>query len=117
MIMNGDKEWYIKVDGSREGPFTVLELRYHKRFTPDTLVWKRGFIRFVKARKVPELKIVFKDPEPQDLPKALNAKDFIKTRNDELILDWHGQNPHLFIWFLVVLLLLSSLLYQLYGSN
>lgn len=115
--MSGDKEWYIKLDGNREGPFTVLELRYHKRFTPDTLVWKKGFIRFIKARKVPELKIVFADPEDQNIPVNSKAKELMEIPNDELVLDWQGQNPHLFIWFLVVLLLLSSLLYQLYGSN
>ncbi len=55
------KEWYCLFQGRKEGPFSVDELKKHPRFTPDTLVWKKGFKEWVRARDVKELDRVFKD--------------------------------------------------------
>ncbi|QLH34784.1 MAG: DUF4339 domain-containing protein [Parachlamydiaceae bacterium] len=49
------KIWFIYLEGQKEGPFTLLELKRHPRMTPDTLVWKEGFKTWIPARKVPEL--------------------------------------------------------------
>ncbi len=55
------KEWYILLEGQREGPFSPSELRSDPRVNPDTLVWKEGLQAWQPIRSVQELKDLFKD--------------------------------------------------------
>ena len=57
------KEWFIQIDGSSQGPYSIEDLKRDDRITPDTLVWKEGFANWVPMRKVAELEEVFRDVE------------------------------------------------------
>lgn len=103
------KIWYVKLNDKIEGPFTYTDLRKDRRLTPDTLVWKQGFDRWMAIREVPELEDLFKDdpqPDENQLKKAKTPAD------DLLVLEMKGQQPPYFFWFLVaVTILLYSFLY------
>lgn len=113
MIME-NKVWFIKVNGRKEGPFSIQDLKSHPRMTPDTLVWKEGFKDWIPARRVPELNAVFEDKEqPVDLHERFKVKT-ITTEDSILALE--GSNfPFLFFWIFVLLVIFSYLFYKLNG--
>ncbi len=108
------KIWYIKIDGQREGPLSVSDLKRDRRLTPDTLVWKEGFKDWQPMREVPELKEVFEDENP---PPKLSPQDLLQGKpalpDDELILDFGQEPPYLF-WLLAALLAVMYMLQKLY---
>ncbi len=55
------KEWYILIAEKQEGPYSIADLRKDSRITPDTMVWKQGFEKWLPMRDVPELKNLFED--------------------------------------------------------
>lgn len=97
------KIWYIKLNGTREGPYSVLDLKRDKRITPDTLVWRKGFDKWQKIRYVPELQIVFADD------KGDSKEDIEVIRpvgiDDEVVLDMRGGNPNKGLWLAIMVLL------------
>ena len=110
--MMQNKIWYIQVEGQKEGPYSIQDLKIHPRMTPDTLVWKAGFKDWLPARKVPELKVLFEDEEPDT-----ELKDRFKIKpvspNDS-ILALEGSNfPYLFFWIIILLIVLAYVLYKL----
>lgn len=109
-----DKIWYIEITGKKEGPFSILELRRDERVTPDTLVWKEGFKKWIPIREVPELKVVFEDSEEKIplIPKI----DLKLKADDEIALDLKDNNPHYIYWFLLALLVVLYALYQSQSS-
>lgn len=100
-----DKIWYIKVHGSREGPYSVADLKRDNRITPDTLVWRKGFDRWQEIRYVPELQCVFEDEaDDNDGEKRLV---FGQPDDDEIVLDMRGgKDPNRWLWFLLIAILL-----------
>lgn len=111
-----DKIWFIKIEDNQEGPFSVLDLKYHPRMTPDTLVWKEGFTKWVPARKVPELKSLFKDEE-----EPVELKDRFKIRKvsqEDSILALEGSNfPYLFYWLIILLIIVIYFFYKFHGPS
>lgn len=106
------KIWYIKVNSKPEGPFSILELKRDWRITPDTLVWREGFEKWVPIRNVVELREVFKD-ERDDEDEEEKKVLFPKTPNkDEIALDMRSEPPYLF-WALIFLLILIYFLTQM----
>lgn len=110
-----DREWYVILDHKQEGPYRLLELK--KIITPDTLVWKKGFIEWTPARRVAELKILFEDePESKPLhekPKLSPLKEELGQEQVTLIMQ---QDPYQFIlWLIVFLLVISYTFYLLYN--
>lgn len=106
------------MEGSREGPFTLEELRHDSRVTPDTLVWKEGFPRWIPIRKIPELKELFVDPVSQEeLSEEEEEKkktDFLQNKgNDELAIDIDNEPPTLLFWIIVVAMLFAYMMYKL----
>lgn len=101
-----ERIWYIKVYGSREGPYSALDLKRDRRITPDTLVWRKGFDRWQQIRYVPELQCVFED-EPQP-DKEENHLEFGQPpEDDEIALDIRGsKDPNRWLWFLLIAILL-----------
>lgn len=109
-----NKIWFIKVDGRKEGPFSLQDLKFHPRMTPDTLVWKEGFKDWIPARKVPELKSLFEDEEP---PTELKDRFKLKTvPQKDSILALEGSNfPFLFFWFIILVIVFAYFYYRLHG--
>lgn len=99
-----DKIWYIKIHGTREGPYSVLDLRRDRRITPDTLVWRQGFDRWQQMRYVPELQAVFDDPG-SDRDEKIVFPPF--PDDDEIVLDMRAnKDPHRWLWWVLVGILL-----------
>lgn len=109
-----DKIWFIIVDDQKEGPYSILDLKYHSRMTPDTLVWKEGFKNWIPARKVPELKTLFKDEEePVELHDRFKLR---KVSQEDSILALEGSNfPYLFYWFIILLIVAVYFFYKFHG--
>jgi hypothetical protein len=100
-----DKIWYIKILGNREGPYSIMDLRRDRRITPDTLVWRQGFDRWQRIRYVPELQAVFDDPVPENGTEEKMKFSKIPD-DDEIVLDFQGKDPHRWLWFLLIGILL-----------
>lgn len=109
-----DKIWFIIIDGQKEGPFSIQDLKHHPRMTPDTLVWKEGFKQWIPARKVAELKSIFEDEEP-----LIELHDRFKISGasaDDSALVIEGSNfPFLFYLIIIVLLVLVYFIYKMNG--
>lgn len=101
-----DKIWYIKIHGSREGPYSIMDLRRDKRITPDTLVWRQGFDRWQKIRYVPELKAVFEDSESTNEPRGKFKFPEVPS-DEEIVLDaQEGRDPNRWLWIVLIAILL-----------
>lgn len=110
-----EKIWFIRVDGKKEGPFSLEELKHDLRITPDTLVWRKGFRRWIPIRRVRELKKIFEDEteSPVDLTELVRFKSLEMTGKDTLVLNLTRENPPLLFWILVTILVVSYLVYKL----
>lgn len=108
------KEWYIILENCQEGPYSLQNLKGDYRFTPDTLVWKKGFKEWTPARLVSEMQWVFKDdPESRPLhqkPKKNGLEPDLGQDQATLALQ---QDPYqIYLWILLFLLILFYTLYQ-----
>jgi hypothetical protein len=108
-----DKVWYIKINGLKEGPYSLKQLNKDPRFTPDTLVWREGFENWIPARYLEELRELFKDSESKPLHE-LNLKKKPLPPSEEIALDLHQNNfPFLFYWILLMMIILAFILYKI----
>jgi hypothetical protein len=110
MVEIMEKKWYIKIKGQREGPFTVDQLKRHKEVTPDTFVWDEENALWVPIRTIPELQIIFKDPETVRNPETPepseeeNIKALAKEKEaGELVLQLGSEPPSIVFWLLIFL--------------
>lgn len=96
-----EKIWYIILNEKREGPYSLQDMRKDKRISPETLVWKEGFDKWIPIGEVPELKAVFQDviDEPEDEEGAETQV----PADEEIILQLKEDPPS----FLRVLIILS----------
>ena len=63
-------EYYIVLNGVKEGPFALADLK-SKGVTETTLVWKNGLTDWVKANTLPEvMEAITPKPAPQPIPAA-----------------------------------------------
>lgn len=112
------KEWFIIFENKQEGPYSLLDLKRDHRFTPDTLIWKKGFQEWTPARFVSEIKEVFKDePEGKAIHESENGKNVIEPdlgQQNQVTLTLQQDPYQLFLWILVLLLILFYTLYQFY---
>lgn len=110
-----EKEWYIILDNQQGGPFSLYDLKRNPRFTPDTLVWKKGYKEWTPARLVLEMKELFKDsPESVPLhekPEMSNGLkgDYAQDNQATLTLQ---QDPYPLMLLIILVLLL--ILYVFY---
>ncbi|MBA3721863.1 MAG: DUF4339 domain-containing protein [Parachlamydiaceae bacterium] len=115
-----NKEWYILIDSKQEGPFTLLELKRHPLITPDTLVWRPGFEKWVPIRQVADLKEVFKDE-----PEAVPLEDLVKPKSqstsdlkqDQDTLAIQLEPFQFYIWLLVIIIVILFVLIQTYRNG
>lgn len=108
-----DREWFILMNGKREGPYTPFELQLDRRITPDTLVWKKGFKDWIAIRYVAELKEIFKDKleskpgqkesELSSLPSRLSEQEALTIQQDP---------SQFFLWLIVLMLIIIYIFYQ-----
>lgn len=63
-------EYYILVNGGKQGPFSLEEL-YTKNISPSTMVWKTGLEDWVMAKDMPELTDLLANMPPE--PPKSNA--------------------------------------------
>jgi hypothetical protein len=113
--------WYIQINGKKEGPFSIQELKKHPSLTPDVLVWRKGFHLWIPARNVPELQELFKD-EPADIPEDKeeeNEKKLFtrKKQGEELVLDMRLDPPQFYFWLLILALIMIYMFYQLFWGH
>lgn len=110
-----NKIWFIKVDGSKEGPYSLHDLKKHPRMTPDTLVWKEGFNSWLPARKVPDLKSLFEDE--RETPVVIHERFKLKSsQGEDATISLEGSNyPFLFFWIFVLIVAIVYLYYEFTG--
>jgi hypothetical protein len=114
-----NKEWFILIEGKKYGPFSKTELREHPRFTPDTLVWKMGFSKWISAGKIKELKEVFEDEErdKQKENEKEEEEQALRLKGTESILSAR-LNPGFFLWWIIwLMIILLYSVYKLYLSK
>ncbi len=115
------KEWYIEIDGVKEGPYTLNDLKTHPKLTPDSLVWKMGFIVWTPARNVPELKKIFEDDIPlqreEDLEEdtLISAKKKALSGNDEMTMALRFDPPSFYFLIFIVIIVILYTFYQIYS--
>lgn len=113
-----EKIWYIRLDNREEGPFTVEQLKRDHRITPDTLVWKQGFKKWIPIRKVPELKDIFKDEDETSKDQEEKRPSRIKKDYGEIVLSLEKDPfPYFLLWLIIVIIVLSYVFYQLRINN
>ena len=110
------KEWFVIIENQQLGPYSLLDLKREARFTPDTLVWRKDFKEWIKARFVPELRILFKDEPDSSIfpisPRTGTVESDLQQSQATLTLQ---QDPYPFIlWILLFLLLIFYTLYRFY---
>ncbi len=105
------KIWYISINNTQEGPYSIKELKLDDRLTPDTLAWREGFPRWIRIRDIPELRDLFKDKEIKPEEEASKPK----VPFDEVVLDYQYE-PHTFFWIIIALLALLYFLYKFHVS-
>lgn len=113
------KEWYIQVDGYRQGPYSIQDLRTHPKVNPDVFVWKEGMLNWRRMRDVPELADVFKDKKKPNGDEEEDELDsFFKKKGEK----WDQQNevltlsyppPHLLMWLFIVIMILLYVIYSM----
>ncbi len=110
-----DKEWFIIIGDRHEGPYSLQDLKQDVRITPDTLVWKKDFKKWVPARVVAELKPLFED-KPESKPLHQKPANNLKTDlGQEQVTLTIQQDPYQFyLWLIVLLLIFFYAFYQFY---
>jgi hypothetical protein len=114
-----EKVWFISIEDNVEGPFSLEDLKKDLRITPDTLVWKEGFTKWLLLKDVPEAADVFKDEvSPDSLDEPVNPASETdhnqlampnKLANGELVLPPQALPPFPFWIFLIIFLIVYTL--------
>ncbi len=105
--------WFILIAGKKEGPYSFVQLRNHKEITPDTLVWREGFAKWIPIREVSELAKVFQDEIPISEKDELKIAPSMRVTPDEqLAIEMRPSLPNFFFWALIISLLLFYLFNQ-----
>lgn len=109
-----EKIWYIKLEESIEGPYSIQQLRHHPRVTPDTLAKKKDWQVWRPIRYIYELRAVFEDAEPL-LPKPKTT--CADSPQGEAVLDMQGDFPHFFFWLFLLICLVVYFSYLQIGPK
>jgi hypothetical protein len=108
-----EKIWFIIIDGKKEGPYHVGNLKRHVRLTPDTLAWREGLPKWLPIRQIPELKNIFKDEASSE-----NAEEDITpvvpstVKTDEETLALSYEPPSFYFWVFIGALIILYTFYQ-----
>jgi hypothetical protein len=109
-----DEKWFVLINGTREGPYSLKELKSDPRITPDTLIWMEGFKDWIAIRYVPELKDLFKD-EPESKPLHEQSSQPIPSDliSEQEALTLQNDPSQFYLWVLVIILTILYVFYQL----
>lgn len=102
--------WFIIVNGKKQGPFTFDQLAEHPDLTPFTLVWKKGFSKWLPIGQVPELAKIFEKKEDSlrtHKPSFKNGSEIILEASN------HGFFPSIW-WVLLTLLIFIYVIVKLW---
>lgn len=112
-----EKIWFILINGYKEGPYNLIDLKGDSRITPDTLIWKQGFKKWVPIRNVSELKAVFEDSTEHKEDEDGGQKDVKKLSKkriqDDEVIALRSEPPFTYLWLFIALILLYAL-YKFY---
>lgn len=105
-----EKIWYVEIKGIREGPYSIDDLKRHRRITPETLAWRPGFELWIPIKNIPELMwYLFHEGEEPEEETRRGLKG--ATGKEELAIDFSQKSPpSLILWILFAL----SLLFLIY---
>ncbi len=83
-----DKHWFVSLNGKRYGPFTfsaLTEAASRGVITPDTVVWRLGWVRWHRAGSVPGLidKVSAKVEQPAASPEAGRQSGTVQAKLPE----------------------------------
>lgn len=114
-----EKIWYVYIDGKKEGPYSVAELKRHPKVTPDTLGWKEGFKQWVPLRSIFELADVFEDEESYaiDEQESLDQSKKQKPKIDTDTVAIRYEPPASFFWIFIAILIIAYTLYVIYKGQ
>jgi hypothetical protein len=103
-----EKLWFILVQDQQQGPFSLQDLKYHSQFTPDTLVRKKEWSRWIPARFVQELEELFKDEKKTPADQESDFQDQVHSqgRHHQVILAAQQDPSQFFLWMLILLIIL-----------
>lgn len=108
-----DKKWFLIVENEQLGPFSLADLKKEPGFNPDTLVWKKGFKEWTKARFVLELQELFKDePDPHPTHETKNNIDLKGLQESQDILTMQQDPYPIILWILLLLLIMFYTFYR-----
>jgi hypothetical protein len=80
-------KYYIVIDGSQQGPFTLEDLQ-EIEITTTTLVWTENMENWTEAKNIEELKSVIKKvppPIPQPYDKPIKVEAEISKKKEKII--------------------------------
>ncbi|KAF3361405.1 Uncharacterized protein PHSC3_002036 [Chlamydiales bacterium STE3] len=102
------KCWYILINFVKEGPYSYTDLKENPFITPDTLVLKEGWKKWLPIREVPELKDLFKEEELEE-----EESSSLPAPGEDAVLSLEFAEPPFFLWFLIALVVLTFVIYRL----
>lgn len=106
------KEWFIIIDKNKEGPYSLFDLKRDYRITPDTLVWKVGFPKWLKMREVKELKELFEDQDDSDHSDEEDL-NLSKIKRDDSVIALTVDPFMFWFWLFVGILLILYVFHKL----
>ncbi len=107
-----EKIWFIIIDGKKEGPYSIGNLKRHLRLTPDTLAWREGLTQWLPIRQIPELKELFADEQPEESAEEEPAPAPAVAKADEDALALRYEPPYFYFWLVVGALIILYTFYQ-----
>ena len=71
-------EYYILINGSKQGPFSIDELR-SKEISRNSMIWKIGQSQWLPANQIPELSNLLNEipPEPPSCVNSMPPKTWL----------------------------------------
>lgn len=108
-----DKVWFLQVDGKKEGPYSLRELKWHPKVTPDTLAWKEGFKAWLPIRQIPELKPLFEDDVLENQENPAGQKGSAASSGEDSAMALRYEPPSFYFLILLAALMAFYVLYQL----
>jgi hypothetical protein len=106
------KEWYILIAEKQEGPYSIADLRKDSRITPDTLVWKEGFDKWIPLREVAELRRLF-----EGLEEEQKSRDALKGLPNDDTLALRSEPPYFYLWIALAIISITYAFYQLFSAR
>lgn len=104
------KEWYIRIEGASEGPYSISDLKKDPRLTPDTLAIREGMQNWLPIKDIPELKEIFEEKKT-GTEEEKKPEEEEEVAGPERILEMSPDPNYLFYIILVVVLIVLLFLF------